>query len=283
MFSQDHPPSILETNDLSRYFEGLKAVDGVSFKIQPLKRSSGLSQDDTQTRKGYFHSIIGPNGAGKTTFLNLLSGALHPTRGKIFYKGQDITNLPPYRRAHLGIGRSYQITNVFPSLTVLENVRLAAQALGKDNFKMFTHYNNFTSYEEKALDALVRVGLALQASQSVLSLPHGDKRRLELAMLLAQDPEVLLLDEPTAGLATEQVPGFMRLVKEICEQGDKTVVLVEHNMNVVMSLSDRISVMHQGRLLAEGNPTEIAANQTVQSAYLGNLYGDLSEMPVSRQ
>lgn len=257
------PPAapILETQGLSRYFGGLKAVDGVDFKLS----------------SGDFHSIIGPNGAGKTTFLNLLSGVLKPTQGKVIFKGQDITHLPAHRIAHLGIGRSYQITNVFPNLTVLENVRLAAQALGRDNFKLLTHYQRFDVYMQRAWRVLERVGLAGVGHSLVSSLPHGDKRRLELAMLLAQDNEILLLDEPTAGLATEQVPEFMSLVKEVAAsaQNRKTVVLVEHNMSVVMSLSDRISVMHQGRLLAEGTPAEIAANQTVQEAYLGSLYSDL--------
>lgn len=249
---------ILETRGLSRRFGGLQAVDGVDFRLMP----------------GDFHSIIGPNGAGKTTFLNLISGVLKPSQGQVIFKGQDITRLPPHRMAHLGIGRSYQIANLFPALTVLENVRLAAQALGEDNYKLFTHHRRFKKYEQKACDVLERVGLAARAGLPVLSLPHGDKRRLELAMLLAQDPAVMLLDEPTAGLATEQVPEFMDLVKAVSEQGDTTVVLVEHNMSVVMSLSDRISVMHQGRLLAEGTPAEIAADETVQAAYLGTLYDD---------
>ena len=250
--------SILETHALTRHFGGLKAVEGVDFRLQ----------------EGSFHSIIGPNGAGKTTFLNLISGALKPSRGRVVFRGRDITHLPAHRYAHLGIGRSYQITNLFPSLTVLENVRLAAQAVGNHGFGLFNHRSHRV-YEQRALDVLEQVGLSAAAGQPVQALPHGDKRRLELAMLLAQDPDVLLLDEPTAGLATEQVPAFMSLVKELGQQGQKTVVLVEHNMSVVMSLSDRISVMHQGELLAEGSPGEIAANETVQNAYLGTLYDDL--------
>ena len=252
---------LLETHDLSRYFGGLKAVEGVSFQL----------------KQGDFHSIIGPNGAGKTTFLNLISGTLKPTQGRVIYKGQDITDLPTHRMAHLGIARSYQITNLFPTLTVFENIRIAAQALGTDNFRMFTHYNHFKRYEDDAWSVLEKVGLASHASIPVISLPHGDKRRLELAMLLAQNPDVLLLDEPTAGLATEQVPEFMALVKEVHDKGDRTVVLVEHNMSVVMTLSNRISVMHQGRILAEGTPREISANETVQHAYLGTLYEDVNE------
>ena len=260
-------PMILETFALSRYFGGLKAVDGVDFKLQ----------------EGDFHSIIGPNGAGKTTFLNLISGELKPTSGQVLFKGKDITRFPTHRMAHLGIGRSYQISNLFSNLTVLENVRLAAQALGRDNFQALRDYRNFDQYRQQAATALERVGLAKDANQVVTSLPHGDKRRLELAMLLAQDPEVLLLDEPTAGLATEQVPEFMDLVKTVASAGGKTIVLVEHNMSVVMRLSDRVSVMHQGRLLAEGPPGEIAANTTVQSAYLGSLYEDLGGLTGEKQ
>lgn len=253
---------ILESHDLSRHFGGLRAVDGVHLQVH----------------EGHFHSIIGPNGAGKTTLFNLLSGVLPPTRGRVVLRGQDITGLPPYRIAHLGLGRSYQITNIFPSLTVFENVRLAAQALGPDNLKLLTPVSRFKEYEEKAYQALVETGLSRLADQPVKNLPHGDKRKLELAILVAQDLDIWLLDEPTAGLASEDVPAFMELVERVQKAGKKTVVLVEHNMNVVMTLSNRISVMHQGNLLAEGTPAEIAANATVQSAYLGELYGDLTEL-----
>jgi branched-chain amino acid transport system ATP-binding protein len=253
---------VLETHNLSKYFGGLHAVEDVSLRVAD----------------GHFHSIIGPNGAGKTTLFNLLSGVLKPSAGQVLLRGQDITDLPPYRIASLGIGRSYQITNIFPSLTVFENVRLAAQALGKDNFQLFTPASHFREYEEKAIHALEQTGLTGVASAVALSLSHGDKRKLEVAILLAQNPAILLLDEPTAGLASEQVPEFMDLIARIRQEGGKTIVLVEHNMGVVMSLSDRISVMHQGRLLAEGTPSEIANNPLVQSAYLGELYGDLDGM-----
>ena len=248
---------ILETRDLTRHFGGLQAVEGVALHVQA----------------GHLHSIIGPNGAGKTTLFNLLSGALKPTRGQVLLRGQDITAFPPHRVARLGLGRSYQITNIFPTLTVLENVRLAAQALGPHNFRWLTPTTNFTHYEQHALAALEETGLTRAAYALALSLPHGDKRKLELAILLAQDPTLLLLDEPTSGLAGELVPEFMALVDRIRKGRGKTVVLVEHNMNIVMALSDRISVMHQGQLLAEGAPAEIAANPTVQQAYLGELYG----------
>jgi branched-chain amino acid transport system ATP-binding protein len=249
---------LLETRQLSKHFGGLQAVAGVNLTVQA----------------GQLHAIIGPNGAGKTTLFNLLSGVLKPTHGQVLLRGRDITAFPPHRRAHLGIGRSYQITNIFPSLTVLENVRLAAQALGQDNFRLLTPASEFKRYEEQARAALEETGLSRLALAPALSLPHGDQRKLELAILLAQDPSLLLLDEPTSGLAGELVPEFMALVDRIRKTRAKTVVLVEHNMNIVMSLSDRISVMHLGQLLAEGTPGEIAADPAVQKAYLGELYGN---------
>ncbi|MBC8172138.1 MAG: ABC transporter ATP-binding protein, partial [Anaerolineae bacterium] len=227
---------------------------------------------------GTTHSIIGPNGAGKTTFFNLLTGKYHPTRGTVIYKGQDITHQPVHRRAHLGIGRSFQITNIFPNLTVLENVRLATQAMGKNRFQMFRLASAYPAYTTKALEVLELVGLREAAFSLASVLPHGGKRKLELAILLAADPEILLLDEPTAGMASEQVPELMQTIALVQQQGGaqaKTIVLVEHNMNVVMSISDKITVMNLGSVLAEGTPAEISTNENVQKVYLGELY-DLS-------
>jgi len=255
---------ILETQKLRKEFGALVAVANVSIQVQA----------------NTLHSIIGPNGAGKTTFFNLVSGTISPTSGHVLFKGRDITNIPLHRTAHIGIGRSFQITNIFPNLTVLENVRLACQALGHDNFKFLSHHRHFRRYEERAWEVIRQVGLAHEALYLARLLPHGAKRKLELGMILAPDPEVLLLDEPTAGMAAEQVPELMALVQEIRRAGSKTVMLVEHNMNVVMSVSDRITVMHQGQVLAEGTPAEITANQAVQSAYLGGLY-DLATHPAS--
>ena len=225
-----------------------------------------------QVEQGSLHSIIGPNGAGKTTFFNLLSGNLTPTSGQIIYKGEDITRLPVHKTAHRGIGRSFQITNLFPNLPVLENVRLAAQSLGRDNFRMFTANRRLTRYTDRALHVIEQVGLQNEAAQPARTLPHGAQRKLELAMILAPDPELLLLDEPTAGMASEQVPELMALIRDIQEAGNKTIMLVEHNMHVVMLVSDKITVMHQGAVLAEGTPDEISTNETVQTAYLGGLY-----------
>lgn len=247
---------ILETCDLRKAFGALLAVDGVSIQVQT----------------GAIHSIIGPNGAGKTTFFNLLSGNIQPTSGQVLYKGRDITKLPLHRTAHIGMGRSFQITNLFPNLTAFENVRLACQAMGRNNFAFWRPARHFTRYTDRAAAILEQVGLSARAGQLAGTLPHGDQRKLELGIILGADAEVLLLDEPTAGMAAEQVPELMALIQQIQQQGSKTVVLVEHNMNVVMSISDQITVMHQGQVLAEGTPAEIAANEVVQSAYLGGLY-----------
>jgi branched-chain amino acid transport system ATP-binding protein len=247
---------IIETDRLRREFGALVAVNNVSIQVRP----------------NTIHSIIGPNGAGKTTFFNLLSGNLEPSGGRVYYKGRDITHLPLHRTAHLGIGRSFQITNIFPNLTVLENVRLACQALGQGNFQMFRSHRAFREYEEKAWAVIRQVSLEKQALHLARTLPHGGQRKLELGIILAADPELLLLDEPTAGMAAEQVPELLALIRHVHESGDKTIMLVEHNMNVVMSISDCITVMHQGQVLAEGTPAEIAANEVVQSAYLGGLY-----------
>lgn len=254
-------PIILEAKTLRKEFGALIAVDDVNLQV----------------RENTIHSIIGPNGAGKTTLFNLLSNAFEPTTGKVFFQGRDITRLPTHQIIHLGIGRSFQITNLFPNLSVLENVRLAAQAMGKDSFRFLRPAPYFKRYEQRAWEVLNLVGLADRALTPARALPHGDQRKLELAIILAPDPKLLLLDEPTAGMAAEQVPEMMKLINQVREAGNKTIVLVEHNMSVVMNISDRITVMHMGRVLAEGTPTEIAANPEVQSAYLGKLYGDLNK------
>jgi branched-chain amino acid transport system ATP-binding protein len=246
---------ILESETLRKEFGALVAVDDVSIKIH----------------RNTIHSIIGPNGAGKTTFFNLLTGNIEPTAGRVIFKGRDITRVPLHRKAHLGIGRSFQITNIFPNLTVLENVRLAVQALGRDNLRLLNHHRHFPRYEERAWEVIRLVGLTERALVPARTLPHGDQRKLEVGMILAPDPEVLLLDEPTSGMAGEVVPEMIDLIRQVHHGGGKTVVLVEHNMSLVMSISDRITVMHQGQVLAEGAPTEIAANQTVQNAYLGGM------------
>lgn len=254
-------PVLLEAQSLRREFGALVAVNDVNLKV----------------RAGSFHAIIGPNGAGKTTLFNLLSRTLDPTSGRVLFKGQDITRLPLHRVAHLGIGRSFQITNVFPNLVAIENIRLACQARSRHNFRFWNSHHAFPADYARAWEIAQQVGLMERALMPARLLPHGDQRKLELGMILAPDPELILLDEPTAGMSAETVPEFMALIQRVQREGGKTVVLVEHNMNVVMSVSDTITVMHQGAVLAEGAPQDITANAEVQKAYLGELYGDLSE------
>jgi branched-chain amino acid transport system ATP-binding protein len=251
---------ILEATNLSKVFGGLVAVDGVNIKI----------------KKQTMHAIIGPNGAGKTTLFNLLSGVMPPTSGHVIFKGEDITHITPQKRAHLGIGRSFQITNIFSNLTVLENIRLAAQAMGKDNFKLLKLAESFSDYIDKAEEIINLVGLSGREWTFARNLPHGEKRKLELGIMLACDPELLLFDEPTAGMSSEQVPELIEIINKVVNQKDRTAILVEHRMDMVMSISDIVTVMNQGRILAEGNPHEIASNPQVQTAYLGDLYGELA-------
>lgn len=247
---------IFEAVNLRKQFGALAAVDDVSIQV----------------RRGSLHAIIGPNGAGKTTLFNLMSGNLKPTSGAVIYKGRDITRAPVHRTIHFGIGRSFQITNIFPSLTVFENIRLAAQAMGRDNFKFWQSAAHFRHYAARTWEVIELVGLTARAHTAARTLPHGDQRKLELGVILAPDPEVLMLDEPTAGMASEQVPELIALIQHIQKTGDKTIMLVEHNMNVVMNVSDAITVMHMGKVLAEGAPAAIAADKEVQTAYLGGLY-----------
>ncbi|HCS40060.1 MAG: ABC transporter ATP-binding protein [Anaerolineaceae bacterium] len=259
MESEQKP--LLEARNLRKEFGGLVAVEDVSISI----------------RENSLHSIIGPNGAGKTTLFNMISGVLRPTKGQVIFMGRDITHLPIHRIAHLGIGRSFQITNIFPNLTVLENIRLAAQAMGKDNLRIFTSSNHFKKYLLKAEEVIDLVGLNGREQAFALNLSHGEKRKLEIAIMLASDPSLLLLDEPTAGMSSEQVPALLDIIKKIRGLGTKTIVLVEHRMDMVMSISDRITVMHLGNVLAEGTPQEISNTQSVQDAYLGALYGDITK------
>jgi branched-chain amino acid transport system ATP-binding protein len=254
-------PPLLQAVHLKKIFGGLIAVDDVSIDI----------------REHSLHSIIGPNGAGKTTLFNMISGVLKPTHGRVIFKGQDITSLPTHRIAHQGIGRSFQITNIFPTLTVLESFRLSAQAMGRDNFRIFRPADRFKEYYARAEAIIDLVGLNGKEYAPALSLSHGEKRKLEIGIMLASDPELLLLDEPTAGMSSEQVPALLMIIEKIRELGSKTIILVEHRMDMVMSISDRITVMHLGNVLAEGTPQEIANTQSVQDAYLGALYGKITE------
>ncbi|MCA1030959.1 ABC transporter ATP-binding protein [Bacillus timonensis] len=249
---------IIETKDLTIAFGGHVAVNGVTFSVQ----------------KNDFKSIIGPNGAGKTTFFNLLSGQLKPTKGSVFLNGKEITNLSPTERTRRGIGRSFQITNVFPNLTVLENVRLAVQSQAGVRYQMLAHFGKYKRFIEKSLEILKLVLLDNKADALAKNLAHGEKRKLEIAMLLALETEVLLLDEPTAGMSLEEVPAILDVIKQIKAEGNRTIILIEHKMDMILDLSDSVMVLFNGTLLADGTPEEIMNNETVQNAYLGGLYDD---------
>jgi branched-chain amino acid transport system ATP-binding protein len=199
----------------------------------------------------------------------LLSGVYQPSQGTIVYQGKDITRTSAAQRARSGMARSFQLTNLFPTLTVLENVRLAAQAQGNHSFQLLRPFTSYRRYLDRATSSLELVGLAERRSLPAISLSHGDKRKLELAIVLAMDPDILLLDEPTSGVSSEDVPAMVDLIRRIRQVEKKTVMMVEHKIGVVLNLSDRIAVLHQGRLLALDTPPKIQQNETVQAAYLG--------------
>jgi len=213
--------------------------------------------------------VIGPNGAGKTTLFNLMSGLLRPTSGSIELDGVDVTRQPPFRRTRAGLGRTFQVSNVFPLLPALENTRLAAEAALGGTMRIWRRANGVREAVDRARWALGRVGLGGREAVLAGSLSHGDKRKLELAMLLAGTPRVLLLDEPMAGVSVEDVPELVELIRSVHRDEGKTVLMVEHHMEVVTGLAQRIAVMHHGSLLAVGTPDEIMRNETVQQAYLG--------------
>ena len=243
---------ILATSDLGLDIGGATIVSGVGLEIG----------------EGELLGVIGPNGAGKTTLFNLVSGLLRPTSGRVLLDGADITSEPPYRRARAGIGRTFQVSNVFPLLPALENVRLAAEAALGGTMKIWRRATHVRPAVERAHWALERVGLDDRGPVPAGLLSHGDKRKLELAMVLAGDARVILLDEPMAGVSMEDVPDLVELIRSVHAEG-KTVLMVEHHMEVVIGLAQRIAVLHHGSLLAVDVPDAIMQNETVQQAYLG--------------
>jgi branched-chain amino acid transport system ATP-binding protein len=248
--------------------------------VQPLLATRGLGLDiggarivadvSLEVGEGELIGIIGPNGAGKTTLFNLLSGVMKPTEGSVELAGRDVTSDPPYRRAQQGLGRTFQVSSVFPLLSLAENVRLAAEARLGGTLSLVRRAARYRPAHDRAEWALGRVGLASKALFPAGSLSHGDKRKLELAMAIAGSPRVLLLDEPMAGVSAEEVDGLTALIGSVHADDGTTVLMVEHRMEVVIGLAERIAVMHHGALLAFGSPDDVMADETVQTAYLGD-------------
>lgn len=252
------PETILRVQNLTKMFGALAAVDQVSFSL----------------KQGHTKGLIGPNGAGKTTLINCLSGTYNATDGSVILDGEDITEYAPNERAKQGLGRTFQITNLFEEFTVAENVRLASQIKYEINFDLWSNYEEHNAPIERTDRLLKKVGLTDSAAQKVSTLSHGKKRQLEIAVALAIEPEILLLDEPTAGMATENVSDLLDLLVEL--KNDYSIILIEHNMDVVMEISDSIMVMNQGELIADARPSEIRNNPDVRRAYLGTTAEDVS-------
>jgi branched-chain amino acid transport system ATP-binding protein len=243
----------LATQNLTIRFGGHAAVNDVSCAFVP----------------GELTVIVGPNGAGKTTWFNLVSGQLRPTEGRILKGGEDITGLSPSARAKQGIGRAFQLTNLFPKLTVLENVRLVVQSREGQGPSLFRRASAMTGLTDQAQAYLERTRLAPVAHLPAAALPHGDQRKLEVAMLAAMEPDIFMFDEPTAGMSIDEAPVILELIADIRKDTAKTVLLVEHKMDVVRALADRIVVLHNGELVADGKPGEVMSLPIVREIYLG--------------
>ena len=246
---------ILETEGLTKEFRGFVAVDGVKLSV----------------RAGTIHALIGPNGARKTTCFNLLTKFLQPTRGTIRFSGRDITGLSPAAVARLGLVRSFQISAVFPHLSVLENVRLALQRSRGNSFDFWRSERVLHRFDARARELLADVGLSDYVNHTAVELPYGRKRALEIATTLALDPPMMLLDEPTAGMTHEDVDRVVALIRRI--RGGRTILMVEHNLSVVEGLCDTITVLTRGRVLAEGDYASVSRNPEVMTAYLGDVDG----------
>jgi branched-chain amino acid transport system ATP-binding protein len=248
---------MLQTRDLTIRFGGHVAVDHVSCAFAP----------------GTLTAIVGPNGAGKTTYFNLISGQLPASEGTVSLGGEDITTLPAPLRTRRGLGRAFQLTQLFPRLTVRENVRLAIQARetgrGKAGLDLLRVWLDRQAWIDEAQGVLEQVRLGDRAQAIAASLPHGDQRKLEVALLIALDPKVFMFDEPTAGMSVDEVPVILDLIRVLKRRKDVTILLVEHKMDVVSELSDRIVVLHNGQLVADGEPKAVIASPVVQQAYLG--------------
>jgi len=244
---------MLETRDLTIRFGGHVAVNAVSCRFEA----------------GTLTAIVGPNGAGKTTYFNLISGQLPASSGRVLLDGQDLTALPAPTRTRRGLGRAFQLTQLFPNLTVMENVRLAVQARHGGGLQLLQVWLSRRDWIDEATEILRTVRLADKAGEHASSLPHGDQRKLEVALLMALDPKVYMFDEPTAGMSVDEVPVILDLIRALKARRDRTILLVEHKMDVVRELADRIIVLHNGTLMADGDPAEVIASPVVQQAYLG--------------
>jgi branched-chain amino acid transport system ATP-binding protein len=245
--------AVLETSGLTVRFGGQVAVSDVSASFQA----------------GTLTAIVGPNGAGKTTYFNLISGALRPTAGRVLLRGHDVTRSGPASRARAGIGRAFQRTSLFPDLSAFENIRLAVQARAGEGMAMLHTAASRGELADRAHACLRRVNLAARARTPAAALSHGDQRKLEVAILIALEPAVFLFDEPTAGMSVDEVPVILDLIEELRAERRHAILLVEHKMDVVDRLADRVVVLHQGALLADGPPAEVIASRLVQEAYLG--------------
>ena len=243
--------TVLEARGLVKAFGGLKATDNLNLSVE----------------KGELHAIIGPNGAGKTTLISQLCGTLRPDAGQILFKGRDITRMPPYRRAGLGMARSFQITSLIMDMSVLDNVALAVQAHQGSSFRFIRAQRSIAQIRDKAMALLARVGLADKAHMPTRALSHGEHRHIEIAIALAADAELMLLDEPMAGLGGDESRAMIALLQSI--KGAHSIVLIEHDMDAVFALADRISVLVYGHIIATGSPADIRANKQVEAAYLG--------------
>ena len=246
-------PAILSLEKISKRFGAVVVAEGINLSLA----------------EGEALGIIGPNGAGKTTLFHLISGLLAPTAGRVLFRGDDVTALPAPARCRRGLSRTFQITSIFPELSVLENVRIAVQLRTGGNFRLVGGRTLLEASERRARESLGALGLLDRAAEPAATLPHGDQRLLEIAMAVAQEPALLLLDEPTQGLSPEDTVATVAVIRRIARERGLTIVLVEHDMDVVFDLADRISVLHFGRLIAEGTPDQIRANADVQTAYLG--------------
>jgi len=246
-------PFALETQQLTIRFGGHVAVNAVSCAFEP----------------GTLTAIVGPNGAGKTTYFNLISGQLKASAGRVFLHGQDISSLSAPQRSLRGIGRAFQLTNLFPNLSVLENIRLAVQSRAGLGHNLWSIWSSHRALITRAEEVLETVALTAKRDLAASALPHGDQRKLEVAILMALEPDVFMFDEPTAGMSVDEVPVILDLIRGLKAQRDKTILLVEHKMDVVRELSDRIIVLHNGALVADGEPAAVIASPIVQEAYLG--------------